>query len=65
MSERLYINVDAPIRIRVEGDEFYDEEPGPPKAAEGVRLDLTRDAKKPSYRIMVICLQYIIPSLMV
>ncbi|KIM33099.1 hypothetical protein M408DRAFT_326752 [Serendipita vermifera MAFF 305830] len=49
--ERLYIELDAPIRFRVEGDEFYDDEPGPPKASEGVRVDLTREPKKPPYRI--------------
>jgi DNA-directed RNA polymerase III subunit RPC8 len=52
-TERLYIELDAPIRFRVEGDEFYDDEPGPPKASEGVRVDLTREPKKPPYHIFV------------
>jgi DNA-directed RNA polymerase III subunit RPC8 len=52
-AERLYIELDAPIRFRVEGDEFYDDEPGPPKATEGVRVDLTREPKKPPYHIFV------------
>ncbi|CAG7847507.1 DNA-directed RNA polymerase III subunit rpc8 Short=RNA polymerase III subunit C8; AltName: Full=RNA polymerase III subunit C25 [Serendipita indica DSM 11827] len=48
--ERLYIELDAPIRFRVEGDEFYDDEPGPPKAAQGAKYDLTV-SKRPPYRI--------------
>ena len=52
-AERLYIELDAPIRFRVEGDEFYDDEPGPPKALEGVRIDLTKEPKKAPYRIFV------------
>lgn len=51
--DRLYIDQDTPIRVRVEGDEFYEHEPGPPKATEGVRVDLTREPKQPPYRIMV------------
>ncbi|KAG8779211.1 DNA-directed RNA polymerase III subunit rpc25 [Serendipita sp. 401] len=51
LSERLYIELEAPIRFRVEGDEFYDEEPGPPKATEGVRIDLTREPKRAPYQI--------------
>ncbi len=52
-SDRLYIDQDTPIRVRVEGDEFYEHEPGPPKATEGVRVDRTREPKQPPYRIMV------------
>jgi DNA-directed RNA polymerase III subunit RPC8 len=53
LGERLYIDQDSPIRVRVEGDEFYEHEPGPPKATEGVRVDLTTEPKQPPYRIMV------------
>ncbi|PVG02100.1 hypothetical protein CPB86DRAFT_752314 [Serendipita vermifera] len=52
ISERLYIELDAPIKFRVEGDEFHDEEPGPPKMSEGVRIDLTKEPKRAPYRII-------------
>jgi hypothetical protein len=35
VAERMYIEV---IRVRVESDEFYDDEPGPPKLTEGVQV---------------------------
>jgi hypothetical protein len=50
--ERLYIELDGTIRFRVDGDEFYDFEPGPPKATEGVRVDLTKPKQAP-YKIYV------------
>ena len=34
-SERLYIDQGEIVRVRVERDEFCDDEPGPPKATEG------------------------------
>jgi DNA-directed RNA polymerase III subunit RPC8 len=34
----MYIDQNEIVRIRVEADEFYDDEPGPPKAAEGVQV---------------------------
>ncbi|KIM90162.1 hypothetical protein PILCRDRAFT_811890 [Piloderma croceum F 1598] len=37
-SSRMYIDQNEVVRIRVEADEFYDDEPGPPKAAEGVQV---------------------------
>lgn len=37
----MYIDVNEVIRVRIETDEFVDEEPGPPKAAEGVRIERT------------------------
>ena len=39
------------IRVRVEADEFYDDEPGPPKAAEGVQIK--REPRRPPYTIIV------------
>jgi DNA-directed RNA polymerase III subunit RPC8 len=38
IAERMYIDANEVVRVRVESDEFYDDEPGPPKAAEGVRI---------------------------
>ena len=37
-SSRMYIDQNEIVRVRVEADEFYDDEPGPPKAAEGVQV---------------------------
>ncbi|GJJ11188.1 hypothetical protein Clacol_005420 [Clathrus columnatus] len=36
LTSRMYIDRNEPIRIRIESDEFFDDEPGPTKAAEGV-----------------------------
>ncbi len=36
--ERLYIDQGEIVRVRVERDEFCDDEPGPPKATEGVLI---------------------------
>jgi hypothetical protein len=37
-AERLYIDQGEILRVRVERDEFCDDEPGPPKATEGVLI---------------------------
>ena len=51
-TERMYIDAGEIVRIRVESDEFYDHEPGPPpKALEGVRV--AREQKKAPYTIIV------------
>ncbi|KIL62118.1 hypothetical protein M378DRAFT_129227, partial [Amanita muscaria Koide BX008] len=36
LTDRMYIDQSEVIRVRVEADEFYDYEPGPPKAQDGV-----------------------------
>ncbi|KIJ55480.1 hypothetical protein M422DRAFT_220177 [Sphaerobolus stellatus SS14] len=36
LTSRMYIDRNELARVRVESDEFFDDEPGPPKAAEGV-----------------------------
>jgi len=36
INDRLYIDRGETVRIRVEYDEFHDDEPGPPKAVDGV-----------------------------
>lgn len=51
--DRFYIDPGNLIRFRVESDEFIDDEPGPPKALEGVRLELAKEAKRPPYSITV------------
>ncbi|KAJ2913672.1 hypothetical protein MD484_g6738, partial [Candolleomyces efflorescens] len=38
-SERMYIDTNEVVRVRVEQDEFYDDEPGPAKVVEGVIQD--------------------------
>ncbi|KAK7696398.1 hypothetical protein QCA50_001052 [Cerrena zonata] len=35
--DRMYIDANEIVRVRVEADEFYDDEPGPPKATDGVQ----------------------------
>ena len=51
-TERMYIDAGEIVRIRVESDEYYDHEPGPPpKALEGVRV--AREQKKAPYTITV------------
>jgi DNA-directed RNA polymerase III subunit RPC8 len=47
----MYIDAGEIVRVRVESDEFYDHEPGPPKALEGVRV--AREQKKAPYTIVV------------
>ncbi|KZV64667.1 polymerase III polypeptide H [Peniophora sp. CONT] len=47
--ERMYIDPGEVLRVRVEIDEFYDDEPGPPKASEGVRVVVER--RRPPYKI--------------
>jgi DNA-directed RNA polymerase III subunit RPC8 len=37
LAERMYIDQGDTVRVRVESDEFYDDEPGPPKATDGVQ----------------------------
>jgi DNA-directed RNA polymerase III subunit RPC8 len=50
-AERMYIDQSEIVRVRVEADEFYDYEPGPPKAAEGVKIE--RTGSKAPYTIIV------------
>ncbi|EIM86621.1 polymerase III polypeptide H [Stereum hirsutum FP-91666 SS1] len=48
-SERMYIDQGEIVRVRVETDEFYDDEPGPPKAQEGIQV--VREARRPPYNV--------------
>ena len=47
----MYIDQNEVVRVRIETDEFYDHEPGPPKAADGVKIDQT--GSKAPYTITV------------
>ena len=51
VSERMYIERDEIMRVRVESDEFYDDEPGPPKLAEGVQVK--KESKRAPYTVWV------------
>ena len=46
-SDRMYIDTGEVVRVRVEADEFYDDEPGPPKATEGVQQARTEIRRAP------------------
>ena len=48
----MYIDTSEIVRVRVEADEFYDDEPGPPKAAEGV-MQVKAERRRPPYTIIV------------
>lgn len=48
---RMYIDQGEIVRVRVEADEFYDDEPGPPKATEGVQVK--RELRRSPYSIIV------------
>lgn len=50
-AERLYIDQGEIVRVRVERDEFCDDEPGPPKASEGVLI--SGQARRVPYTITV------------
>ena len=51
LSDRMYIDQGEVIRVRVEADEFYDFEPGPPKALDGVVVK--HEPKRAPYVIVV------------
>lgn len=46
-ADRMYIDAGEVVRVRVEADEFYDDEPGPPKAMEGVQQVQTEGRRSP------------------
>ncbi len=51
LTDRMYIDTGDVVRVRVESDEFHDDEPGPPKAHEGVQQ--VRENRRPPYTITV------------
>lgn len=52
----MYIDAAEICRVRIEADEFYDDEPGPPKAAEGV-MAAKAERRRPPYSVVVSTLQ--------
>ena len=48
----MFIDPGEILRVRVEADEYYDDEPGPPKATEGVQQAKT-EARRAPYTITV------------
>lgn len=51
VNERYYIDIGDTVRVRVEYDEFHDDEPGPPKAVDGVYAKAK--PRRPPYEITV------------
>ncbi|KAI9067924.1 polymerase III polypeptide H [Trametes sanguinea] len=49
LTDRMYIDAGDVVRVRVESDEFHDDEPGPPKAHEGVQQ--VQENRRPPYTI--------------
>ncbi|CCM01324.1 uncharacterized protein FIBRA_03373 [Fibroporia radiculosa] len=49
-ADRMYVDTGEVVRVRVEADEFYDDEPGPPKATEGVQ-QAQAEGRRPPYTI--------------
>jgi len=52
----MYIDQGEVVRVRVESDEFCDDEPGPPKVTEGVQMK--REPKRPPY---IVCVSGMVP----
>lgn len=52
VAERMYIDAGETMRVRIEADEFFDDEPGPPKAAEGV-MAAKPERRRPPFVITV------------
>ncbi|KAG5641879.1 hypothetical protein DXG03_004019 [Asterophora parasitica] len=50
VAERMYIDQGEVVRVRVEADDFFDDEPGPPRMADGVQVH--REAKRAPYNVV-------------
>lgn len=48
---RMYIDTGEIVRVRVESDEFFDDEPGPPQVTEGIQVK--KEPRRSPYRIVV------------
>lgn len=54
LTSRMYIDQNEILRVRVESDEFYDDEPGPPKAKEGIMVQREEDrGRRAPYSVVV------------
>ena len=51
VTSRMYIDRSEVVRVRVESDDFFDDEPGPPKAADGVIIP--RELRRSPFQITV------------
>jgi DNA-directed RNA polymerase III subunit RPC8 len=51
VTSRMYIDRNEVVRVRVESDEFFDDEPGPPKATDGVIVQ--REPRRSPFQITV------------
>lgn len=51
VTSRMYIDRNEVVRVRVESDEFFDDEPGPPKATDGVIVQ--RELRRSPFQIIV------------
>lgn len=51
LTSRMYIDRNELLRVRVESDEFFDDEPGPPKASEGVIIQ--RPLRRSPFQVIV------------
>lgn len=60
LTDRMYIDAGDVVRVRVESDEFHDDEPGPPKAHEGVQQ--VQESRRPPYTITVCLFHMFAPS---
>jgi hypothetical protein len=47
----MYIDQGEVLRVRVEAEDFYDDEPGPTKMAEGVQV--IREPRRAPYNVIV------------
>ena len=52
----MYIDQNEIVRVRVEADEFWDDEPGPPKADSGVQV--RRERTRAPFSVIVSSLMY-------
>jgi DNA-directed RNA polymerase III subunit RPC8 len=52
-TERLFIDQGEIVRVRVERNEFCEDEPGPPKAAEGVLISRQLHTRRLPYTVAV------------
>ncbi|KAK0451390.1 RNA polymerase III subunit Rpc25-domain-containing protein [Desarmillaria tabescens] len=50
VGSRMYIDAGEVVRVRVEADEFHDDEPGPPKMSEGVQVK--QEPRRAPYQII-------------
>ncbi|KAG5650037.1 hypothetical protein H0H81_000987 [Sphagnurus paluster] len=53
VTARMYLDAGEPVRVRVEADEFFDDEPGPPKMADGVQVPRAAGVGRAPYSVIV------------